>query len=564
THLLSLVEFKSYFVGIFFQLSPVANTSYGDTGKYCFQSKYFKSMFPNRVILKETIRQNEESFIKAINEISHGKSSQESEQFILELSRPITVQEGSRSVKLFSRNDYSKRSCQTYCPRLLWIKKSCPVILLRNLSKTLVNGLSGYVSEVDDSGLVINFPSVNLVTRIPKVKFTVYSQELNKGIAVREQYLLKLGFGITIHKAQGMTLTSVEVDCRDIFKAGQLAVAISRATASSGLRVINFHPRYIIPPPQSVMEFMNEPSQATTPDISCCRAVKSLTCDDDSDFKETTEFPEDNEDQPQIEDVDVEATEDIENLDGVPEACLAKYYRLSHEFTTSADYTLSCIDLFGDECFFSDHQRIVCYNIVEAVRLFYLKQKVDLLKITKGNIPKRQVTDASEANFTVSILNTLKEEENYLKANTNEPESLLDVERRQYSSRGLTNVTDILFTFFVKLTEECMAVFVHENLMTFGKSMYKMCLDHIMRNQSLYPLFISVVVNSCSMAGVVEFDEDQDIDSILEKMVLISSQTCSIFNELIQKYLMVLLSQFRKNFKSSLRVEKNDGTSQTN
>ncbi|WAR09813.1 hypothetical protein MAR_034889, partial [Mya arenaria] len=92
--------------------------------------------------------------------------------------------------------------------------------------------------------------------------------------------------------------------------------------------------------------------------------------------------------------------------------------------------------------------------------------------------------------------------------------------------------------------------------MAFGKSMYNMCLDHIKQNQSLYPLFISVVVNSCSMAGVVEFDEDQDINSILEKMVLISSQTCSIFNELIQKYLMVLLSQFRKDFKSSLRVEK--------
>ncbi|XP_052762012.1 uncharacterized protein LOC128204651 [Mya arenaria] len=367
--------------------------------------------------------------------------------------------------------------------------------------------------------------------------------------------------------------------------------------------------------------------------------IDVLTCDDGSDFKETTECPEDNEDQPQIEDVDIEATEDIENLDddfnriiasiisidaeaiefeipeqfnittvienmkyekeksstGVPEACLAKYYRLSHEFTTSADYTLSCIDLFGDECSFSDHHRIVCYNIVEAIRLFYLKQKVDLLKITKGNIPKRQVTDASrariryvagyclaslrkkytkiqhsnlysktkegqdiysEAKCTVSILNTLKEEEHYLKANTNEPESLLDVERRQYSSRGLTNVTDSLFNFFVKLTEECMAVFVHENLMTFGKSMYNMCLDHIKQNQSLYPLFISVVVNSCSMAGVVEFDEDQDINSILEKMVLISSQTCSIFNELIQKYLMVLLSQFRKDFKSSLRVEK--------
>ena len=33
---------------------------------------------------------------------------------------------------------------------------------------------------------------------------------LNTDIAVREQYPLKLGFGLTIHKAQGMTLSRFE------------------------------------------------------------------------------------------------------------------------------------------------------------------------------------------------------------------------------------------------------------------------------------------------------------------------------------------------------------------
>ncbi|KAG1664800.1 hypothetical protein GQR58_019668 [Nymphon striatum] len=192
---------------------------------------------------------------------------------------------------------------------------------------------------------------------------------------------------------------------------------------------------------------------------------------------------------------------------GVPEPCMAQYYQLSDEFIKSAAYTFSCIDLSGNEGSFSDNHCIVCYNIVEA-------------------------------------------------ANTNEHESLVDVEMRQFTSRGLTNVTDSLFNFFLKLIEESMTVFVHENLMAFGKTMYNTRLEHILQNQSLYSHFISVVVNSSSRTPVEEFDKDQDINSILEKMVLVSSQTCCLFKELVEKYLMVLLAQFRKDFKSSLRVEK--------
>ncbi|KAG1698318.1 Tigger transposable element-derived protein 1 [Nymphon striatum] len=106
-------------------------------------------------------------------------------------------------------------------------------------------------------------------------------------------------------------------------------------------------------------------------------------------------------------------------------------------FATSAAYTFSCIHLFGNEGSFSDNHRIVCYNIVEAVRLFIRNKKF----------------------------------ENY---------------QRKYSD-------------------------------TPGHGLIK----------------------------VEEFDEDQDINSILEKMVLVSSQTCSLFKELVKKYLMVLLAQFQ-------------------
>ena len=66
----------------------------------------------------------------------------------------------------------------------------------------------------------------------------------------------------------------VEVDCREIFKTGQLGVAMSRARSSGGLRIINFHPRYVFKPSTVVSEFLNEVSKGTLSDMTCCRLLR--------------------------------------------------------------------------------------------------------------------------------------------------------------------------------------------------------------------------------------------------------------------------------------------------
>ncbi len=48
-----------------------------------------------------------------------------------------------------------------------------PVIFTQKLKHVhFVNGLSGYVRDIDDDGPLVEFPTLGLTTRIQKVQFT--------------------------------------------------------------------------------------------------------------------------------------------------------------------------------------------------------------------------------------------------------------------------------------------------------------------------------------------------------------------------------------------------------
>lgn len=76
-------------------------------------------------------------------------------------------------------------------------------------------------------------------------------------VGVRKQVPLMLGWALSIHKAQGMTLGDVETDVGGAFDFGQVYVALSRATIVHRLRLRSFNAKKVVTH-RKVKEFYQE------------------------------------------------------------------------------------------------------------------------------------------------------------------------------------------------------------------------------------------------------------------------------------------------------------------
>jgi ATP-dependent DNA helicase PIF1 len=54
-----------------------------------------------------------------------------------------------------------------------------------------------------------------------------------------------LSWALSIHKAQGQTLERLKINLGKVFERGQSYVALSRATSTEGLQVVNFSPEKV-------------------------------------------------------------------------------------------------------------------------------------------------------------------------------------------------------------------------------------------------------------------------------------------------------------------------------
>lgn len=88
---------------------------------------------------------------------------------------------------------------------------------------------------------------------------------------LHENIPLKLAYAFTVHKAHGMTLDHLEVDCRNINFSGQLGEAIERAVSVEGLRVLNYGKSHLRKQPVCIDQFYSSESESILPGEKCCR-----------------------------------------------------------------------------------------------------------------------------------------------------------------------------------------------------------------------------------------------------------------------------------------------------
>lgn len=133
--------------------------------------------------------------------------------------------------------DAGKRYARFPVPSQLRLKVGVPVILRKNITPHLVNGLQGVVKSLSESGPVISFDHETLPLK--RETFCVYAGS-GGVLSTRTQFPITLSYAITAHRAQGITIRQpVVVDAANMNQPGQLAVAISRGVQKSKITVLN-------------------------------------------------------------------------------------------------------------------------------------------------------------------------------------------------------------------------------------------------------------------------------------------------------------------------------------
>jgi ATP-dependent exoDNAse (exonuclease V) alpha subunit len=138
-------------------------------------------------------------------------------------------------------------------------------MLIRNHPEGLYfNGTVGEIAALDDDCIQV-YINGEAVT-IPKVKWSQIDFKLDKDGKIQhdkevvfEQYPIKWGWAMSIHKSQGQTLDKAVIDLgKRAFATGQTYVALSRCKTLQGLSLTRPIQKSDIKVDDDVLEFMKD------------------------------------------------------------------------------------------------------------------------------------------------------------------------------------------------------------------------------------------------------------------------------------------------------------------
>lgn len=258
------------FCGDFFQLPPVGKAGEENRDKFAFMSQAWMEATLTVCYINEQHRQADNSLNQILNEIRDGKASQ-STLDVLTSAMKHNAKPDEVITKLYTHNADVDRINLSFLKQLdgeskmfkavvkgpekllellkksvltdqeLELKTGTKVMFIKNnYDKGFMNGTIGEITGFSDEG----FPQVKI--RDGKIidaepEDWRIDDETGNVLATFSQVPLRLAWAITVHKSQGMTLDSAEVDLSKTFERGQGYVALSRLKDLENLYLRGFN-----------------------------------------------------------------------------------------------------------------------------------------------------------------------------------------------------------------------------------------------------------------------------------------------------------------------------------
>jgi len=266
--------------GDFLQLPPV-------DGGWCFETKVWQDMFPvdHCIELTQVYRQGTDTeFAELLGQVRLGHLPPEMVESLSNEVPPTDAtclfpkrvdvdrinqshldQQLKGQLHHFEAQDIgpawafteAKLRTWTNARKTLQLKVGAPVLLLRNLDASLglVNGSQGVVVGFSQQGYpVVRFRKTTM--QVKPIKWSL-SPSSKKAMARRTQIPLELGWVMTVHKSQGMTLDQARIDLSKCFGPGMAYVALSRVRSLQGLHVTGLNADSVRADPKALAFYQN-------------------------------------------------------------------------------------------------------------------------------------------------------------------------------------------------------------------------------------------------------------------------------------------------------------------
>jgi ATP-dependent exoDNAse (exonuclease V) alpha subunit len=254
--------------GDFFQLPPISKNR--DGKRFAWQSSVWRELELKTAYLQENFRQTDDKLIRILNDIRSGEVSEESRK-TLNSRIDVELKHDFKPTRLYTHNidvnrinseelaklrtplkeffaksygdqfSIEKMFKSSLLMRELQLKRGAVVIFIKNNKlKGYVNGTTGVVEDFTGEGLPIVKVATGETIVAEKEEWDITGDKKEK-IATIKQIPLRLAWALTIHKSQGMTLDSAEIDLSKTFEVGQGYVALSRVRTIDGIRLIGIN-----------------------------------------------------------------------------------------------------------------------------------------------------------------------------------------------------------------------------------------------------------------------------------------------------------------------------------